>query len=447
MKKSTVTALLGILFVLLAGCSFHSPEELYTLPEPPAEFKTLNAQILSTMSQLNAEYAAPLSGSNSQTVQLQDIDGDGTDEVVAFFRVASDPTPLKIYVYKQNPNDGYDVFSVIEGEGTAIQSISYENLGGSPSPEIIVSWRMSDKVHSLAAYTLHRNSVTEMMRTGYSDWCLIDIDMDNLREIAILQLDAVDGNSRAELYNYQSEQMVLCAAAPLSFDIQSIVSTRSGFLMNSVQALFVTSLFGENGGLITDIFAWNNNTLENITIRPAAGQSLSTIRYYNPVDCTDINGDNVVELPTPAALPSTQKSGASEFWSIRWDQYDRFGKSIPVFTTYHNLQDRWYLILPEHWLGKLALSRRDNTVNGERAVVFSHWPGEDSPSTPFLTIYKLTGANREIRSRMGNRFVLLTQPDAIYAAELLPCDWDCGLDEAALIESFRLMRIEWSGEQ
>lgn len=447
MKKELKLLLLGFLLLMTAGCSLHSPEELYTLPEPPAEYKSLDMRIQETMSALGAEYAAPLTGNNIQTVQLQDIDGDGEEEAIAFFRVTGDAKPLKVYIFKQGEDNNYDTYAVIEGEGTAIYSINYENLGGNAAAEVVVSWRMSEKVHSLAAYAVNASSVTELMRTGYTRYKLIDIDMDNRQEIIVLQVDTADGKSRAELYDYREDGLVLCAAAPLSYEIKEISAIKVGYLRDSVRTLLVSSTFGENNGLLTDIFAWRDGTLENITIDPATGQSTGTMRYYNLVSSTDINSDSILEVPLPVALPTYQKvTGASDFWAIHWRQYDIRGEAWPVCTTYHNVQDRWYLVLPEAWEGQLTLSRRDNTVNGERAVVFSHWMGEETEPTPFLTIYRLTGANREIRSRIGSRFVLLDESDVIYAAEFHDIQWDCGLSREELAEKFHLIRTEWSTE-
>lgn len=446
MKKFAVLIFLSTLLALGSGCSLHPPEELYSLPEPPAEYKNLDMRIQETMASLGAEYAAPLAGSNTQTVQLQDIDGDGVDEAIAFFRVTSDPKPLKIFVFKQDDADLYSTFAIIEGEGTAIQSISYENLGDSAAAEVVVSWRMSDKVHSLAAYSLHHGNVIELMRTGYSDYMILDIDMDNLQEIVALQMDPAEGRNRVELFDYQAEGMVLCATAPLSYEIRDTLSLRSGYLRDSVRALFVSSTFGDSNGLVTDVLAWRNDKLENISLDAATGQSLATMRYYNLVSHADINGDSILEIPSPVVMPSPLKTVAADFWAINWFQYDIDGTTWPVCTTYHNIQDRWYLTMPEDWLGRTTLARRDNTVNGERAVVFSYWLGDEAEPTPFLTIYKLTGVNREMRSRLGSRFVLITQTDAIYAAEFHANSWDCGLDQEGLLESFQLIRTEWSTE-
>ena len=49
------------------------------------------------------EYAAPLTGEMIQSVQLQDLDGDGRQEAIAFFRMSSEEKPLKIYIFRQEP--------------------------------------------------------------------------------------------------------------------------------------------------------------------------------------------------------------------------------------------------------------------------------------------------------------------------------------------------------
>lgn len=445
MKRSGVLlCLMAGLFLLLSGCFFRSPDELYTLPQPSEDYQKLKAKIDEVS--LGAETAAPQSGRNTQAVQLVDLDEDGTLEAVAFFQVSGDEKPLKIYIFNQTEDEEYEVTGVIEGEGTAINSIAYENLGGGPNKEIIVSWRISEKVHTLVACSLEDGGITELMRTGYTRYLTMDIDQDNEAEILAIQVDNAQMNSRVELYDYDSGTMMLRSDAPMSADAGGLNSYRSGFLRDYVPALFVSSDYGESG-LITDLFICRNGKLENITRNPVTGQSNETIRLYKAVGPRDINGDNILELPQPLALPSYNKNLlADDFWTIRWRQYDKSGKAWPVFTTYHNVSDGWYLKLPDEWEGKFTLSRDDSVV-GERSVIFSLLPkGEGSDPVPFLAVYKLTGTNQVIRAQMGDRFTLLQEDDAIYAAEFFKESWDCGLDEDELAERFDLIRTEWSME-
>ena len=80
-----LTAAVGLLLLLSAsGCGFSfSPTDLYSLPQLPEEYTELNSS-LNQLLESGAEYAAPVSGSNIQPVQLEDLDGDGEEEALAY---------------------------------------------------------------------------------------------------------------------------------------------------------------------------------------------------------------------------------------------------------------------------------------------------------------------------------------------------------------------------
>ena len=444
------------LLLLLTGCFSQSVDELYRAPRAPEDYLKLDEKINEGLN-AGGEYAAPLTGELTQKVQLQDLDGDGVQEAIAFFRVSGDERPLKIYIYRQVEED-YEVAAIIEGSGSAINSVSYENLDDSPSREIIVDWETAGQTYSLAAYSIDRYEVLELMRTEHSGFQIYDLDGDGQKEIVVLHAAsgadtlqaetlyaANQAESRAELYNFRDGVVELDSWAPLSRNVERLVSMSAGYLRDMVPALFVTSTYAVNGQ-ITDILAWKDGTLANVTLEPDTGESGSTVRWDTEVSstqvtCMDINHDGIMELPSAYALPDPENTGtAPNFWAIRWQQYDVGGGAHQVYTTYHNNQDGWYFILPASWEGKLTLSRSNLAGGGERAVVFSYWEGDEAvaPAT-FLAIYKLTGDNREARASMPGRFRLQVGPDdAIYAARLVD-GWDCGLDEEAVRANFSLI--------
>lgn len=456
MKKCRLLLAAGLL-MFLTGCFSQSVEEFYAPPKAPDDYLKLDNEINKVLTQ-GGEYAAPLSGELTQKVQLQDLDGDGVQEAIAFFRVSADERPLKIYIYRQ-VGENYEVAAVIEGSGNAIDSIYYENLDDSPSKELIVDWETAGQRHSLAAYSIDRYEVLELMRTDHAGFQINDVDGDGQKEILVLQMAAGEvgqaesfvnsaPGSRVEVYNFRDGILELDASAPLSNGVEKLVSMKTGYLQNMAPALFVTSTYAENGQ-ITDIFARKNGGLENVTLEPDTGESDSTIRWSTEVESTkvsytDINHDGILELPSAYALPDPNNVGtAPNFWAIRWWQYDINGVSHLVYTTYHNSRDGWYFVLPEAWSGKVTLSRSDLAGGGERAVIFSYWEGSaDTAPVPFLVIYKLTGDNRVMRANMADRFLLPNtgeEKETIYAARLIESGWDCGLDEEGVKANFALI--------
>ncbi len=449
-------ALALALLLTTSGCSaFLAEDDLYQLPKMPEYYQDLTTQIQAVIAQ-GAEYSAPLTGENIQNIQLQDLDGDSVAEsALAFFRMSGEERPLKIYIYRQHQNS-YELESVIEGAGTNINNIAYENLDGDPDQEIIVSWQISEKVHLLSAYSAAAGQVVELFSTDYTDYAIFDMDQDNDQEIAVLKA-ASEGGGDMELYGFREGMMQLLSTAPLSTGVTNVAEDsdlRRGYLRDYAPALFLTSNFGENANSsVTDIFAWDPDAgaLRNITLDEATGFSTSTWGYYSVVAPTDIDKDSILEIPSSTAIQEyRQTSSAPNFWINRWSKYDLSGTAWPVFTTYYNSQDGWYLILPEHWLGNITLSRNDAAGGGERAVVFSYWEGDnDVAPIPFLTIYRLSGSNREARAKLPGRFLLgdsgEDEPSVLYAAKFEENSWDCGLDEESLKEQFQVIRSDWDG--
>ena len=456
MKKNWMAAaLLSAVLLCLSGCAFASPEELYAVPRASEDYKNLQDQI-DLVRGAGAEYAGPLFGTNTQPVQLMDLDGDGVQEALAFFRStdAEDAHPLKIYIYRQTDDGNYEVWNIVEGDAPAINSISYEDLDGKTTPagnldkELVVSWRLSDKIYRLEAFSVTGQEVEALLpAVSYTEYVLWDMDKDNQKEIVIITLNTVDSVYQADYYDYQSGQMVLRSTAPLSGKITGLASnTRplTSYLYNdgiAEPAIFVTSTLIT--GVVTDIFAWRDDELVNITLDPATGMSDSTFRLNTSISIQDINGDGYPEVPKPTALPTPDASSSLDFWQVQWMQYDLWGEATVVSTTYYNGEDGWYLEMPECWQGRVALSRLDNSGSGERGVLFYPYSAQQSEGVamrPFLSIYRLTGPNRMTRANAEGRFILLEEDDVIYAAQFHDgSGWDCGVDQEGLRALFHLI--------
>ena len=81
--------LLAALLFCLSGCYSGNIDQYFSLPMASEEYRQLQSLIDEELAS-GSEYAAPIHGSYRQSVQLSDVDGDGADEALAFFRDAKD---------------------------------------------------------------------------------------------------------------------------------------------------------------------------------------------------------------------------------------------------------------------------------------------------------------------------------------------------------------------
>ncbi|WP_455581729.1 FG-GAP repeat domain-containing protein [Dysosmobacter sp.] len=444
------TALLVLILCLLvltaSGCGgigfTFDPQDLYSLPKLPPKYDELSA-LLTEITDSGAEYAAPASGTNIQAVQMVDLNGDGQEEAVAFFRNAADEKPLKIYIFEAL-DDSYRQSAVIEGSGTGIYSIAYNDLDRDGRTELLVGWRVSTDMQALSVYSLRGKEPEELVRTNYVKYAVTDLDQDQRQELVVLRSDT-EGSGIAEYYNWQEGGLLPQSSARISITMAELSQqgrVKTGTLRGEAPALFVTGVV-ESSAAITDILAVKNGELTNVVLSNVTGVS-TEISEFSALYPMDLNGDGLTEVPCPVLLPVWGYDGeAAVYRRVDWQTYDIEGQPQRALSTYHDTEDGWYLQLPDAWDGAIQVMR-GVTPNEASVSFYIRGSGTEQPKE-FLRISTLTGTSRESRAVRGNRFNLNRQSDTIYVAELLEANdtWAYGITEDEVRSAFSLIRQEW----
>lgn len=407
MKKCIALLLVCAALWGLTGCSASTADKLYSLPQLPEQYIRLQALIDSEIA-AGSEFAAPTAGSWRQSVQLNDLDGDGEDEALAFFR--GEDAVLRICIYRSNGGD-YSPACVIEGEGSSIGSIEYADLDGDGFSELIVAWQVGSGLRMLRAYALTGWQGSVLLTTDCTEFLVFDLDGDGQNELITLRFEGAEGGS-VSLHRFQAGQDPTTVSARLSRGLEAVMRIRTGYLSDMAPALFVESSLSGGAQLLTDVFACDGDLLRNLS---AGNDGISdTVRSQN-VYCADIDNDKIMEIPELTPLP---RQSETEYYVLDWFTYDTQGVRRPDISTYHCYGDGWFMRLPEGWRDVLTI-RRDDGASGEQAVVFSALDADTGEIIDFLKIYTLTGENRHDRAHQGARFVLVEDSTTIYAARIL----------------------------
>ncbi len=438
MKQLAKCLLLGCMLLFLLLLSACSPgrdmEELMALPKLPQEYLELQ-HVLDDLQAEGAAFSAPVSGSYRQSVQFYDVNGDGAEEALAFFRTSGE-RPLKIYIFIRS-GSRYETAAVVEGDGASIESVTYTDMDGDGWTELVVGWSMDAELKMLTVYSLKAFQASPIANAGYTQYTVGDLNEDGHSELLLVRLGDGDKNGTAELIGVSRDGETVNISSRISGGMESISRLTCGTLLDRKPALFVEG--GVSGGLVTDILLYEGETLRNITLG-SEEISEGTFRSSS-VGLRDMNGDGVPEIPIPRALPA---QGETVYRVLDWYAFNSRGIRRLQLSTYHNFSDSWYLTLSEYWGDRITI-RREDTDTGERAVVFSRWNGADKPVTDFLIVYTISGASREeLASRQG-RLILYSGAEITYAAQLLLTkdDWSLVPDEAQLRRSFGLIYSEW----
>ena len=436
MKKTVAALVTGILALALSGCMFTTPEaSLYRLPKLAGEYESLETQIDALLS-TGGEYAAPTSGSNLQSVQMIDLDGDGVEEAVAFFRFSNDEKPMKIYIFKAK-GDSYEQYARIEGTSSLIYSVNYADLDGDGRREILVGYRSSSDVQGLSIYPMTAGSPEALLITGYSRYANIDMNGDDKQELLILCSDT-ESVGRVDYYDWTDGTLAMRYSMRLSLSLAEVSRLTAGTLTGGENALFVTGVTAENQ-TVTDVLALRGERLQNIALG-ADGSQMPSLSAFLGLFPRDENDDGVTEVPEARALRSFDHESEPQYYIV-WRQYAADGTADDVQSCFHNVSDGWSLTLPEEW-NKEELAAERVAGTGETAVDF-YRVDADGTREKLLTIYRLTGDMREELGSIGDRFTLTRQVEAVYAAEIGET-WNVQLTEQSLRERFSLIMAEWT---
>ncbi|MBQ0038069.1 MAG: hypothetical protein KBS74_05295 [Clostridiales bacterium] len=432
LRKTMLLLMLTIAVCLLGGCQFTaSVEDLLTLPQMPLEYTGLSKEIDSLIAG-GYEYTSPTSGQNIQSVQMVDLNNDGDEEAVAFFRRSEDEKPLKIVVFWPE-EDTYRRICTIESSGTDIERVSYQDLTGDGTKELIVGWKIGTDVQTVAVYEIAAKPVT-LMRSGYTRFTVQVMDAASSTEPANLVVlrSTVEGKSVAELYQWKDNSLSVSSTCALSSTMAELNrgSITAGNIDDRTRGLYVTGVNDRNQA-VTDILVCKDGALTNVVANSRTG--LSSVTYpYCQIMPQDINGDGVVE--TPDSRQGTERKTNDGI--ISWRRYDSDGQAFWVEDTYHCLSDGWYFTLDNDWHNRITATAKDNAAESR---VTWYVDGE-----AVAVLYTISGDNRENRATQGNRFILRRQTAVIFAGELLAGGEELGLDENFLRENFNLIMGTWA---
>ena len=432
--KKCILLLAGLaLAAVLSGCTVFdsSVEQLFTLPRMAPEYTGLSQQLDSLISQ-GYEYASPSGGRNIQSVQMVDLEDDGRQEALVFLRRSADEKPLKIMVYRLDGDDSYSLLCTIESSGTAVDSVYYQDLNGDGRRELIVGWRISADVQTLAAYSIEPEPVA-LMSCGYSRFSIQDLNGDGAPSLLVIRADGELGPV-AEFYGWQEEQMGVSYRCRLSSSMTALNrgSVVTGMADRNTPAVFITGV-DTTSMAVTDILIYRPEAgLVNVALDKTSGVS-AAVYPYRQLAPQDIDGDGVTEIPCPLGDSAAEQTDGLVSW-MSWQSDGRFQQTAK---TYHSLSSGWYFTIPASWWswevdavtgGIQNESQMTLRINGDSV----------------LTIYTITGENRDNRSRMGSRIVLRRQATTVYAGEVYEIAPYYGMDEDLLRRSFSLILGTWN---
>ncbi len=402
-----------MLAVLLSGCATDSAESSLRVPEIPAEFIEFNDELNKIKAQ-GMELVTPGGGTNRQSVQLADLDGDGVDEGIALFREMANSYKCYVYIFKKN-NDGYEVMSKIEGAGNSVDSIAYADTLGNGNNDVIIGWSVSDSdARAVTVHTIVDGYMKKLCEIAGLYYLIYDMNDDTISDLCVVYEDATDGMQRLAVYMAKENGLEPCGTAPLSQNSEKILRIRAGYASDGVPAIFVEKEYNSSG-LVTDIIIWEDEELKNLTYSDEEKMSIITARNSANF-CEDIDSDTALEIPVSQEISVEYAPVDSELLTgFVWYGFDEKSRFVKKAYTFRQTSENWYLSLPRDWISKTTAAHYKDDFSHTTTTFYGI--GSKEPEALF-TIAVISGENREKYTEQLGYEKILERNNVIYAVDI-----------------------------
>ncbi len=365
-------ALLSMIIAVfsMAGCklSVMSAEKLLRPPKSGAEVEKAiedyagESVILKNPVNASSEFTSSLN--------LIDLDYDGTEEAVAFYTVASNETDVHINVLK-HIGDEWVTIGDFSGYGSNIDSLSFRNLSkGMRQFDIVTTWSYIDSkvltIHKVVGEG-RRADLRLVCDESYESMGYVDVDKDGYYELFLINGDFSDKTKvpTAKVVRIEKYDVLNIGMISLSREIVGFVNSYCQETNNeSIPMISVYDYVNADGMYGTDVVYWDSrrSSLNLLHVDSVTNSAFSTLRSIPVLSC-DVNADTFVEIPVQEPIVGSsvnEKMYTSALTYTKWCRLVPSGEGLELdevknYRLYFTAGD--YLETEKSLLSKITVSR------------------------------------------------------------------------------------------
>lgn len=354
--KAVLSATILGAFILTSasGCSLtdFSSESLLRPPKTTGDEAEIE-QLISDCAENGYTLKYPKSGNYRSAIIMSDLDGDQTDEAIAFFREKDDVTRIHMLVM-YNDNDEWKLSSDYITETTDIDCVDFSDVNGSGSLEILVGYATyTPNINFMSCYTYEKGTTSEIKSgQNYSSFYCGDFNSDSKNEIMMLSLFTTEAEAKATMLEYNKDNNSLYAKATVVMD-PNVVKYKNitiSELGENTKGIVVDGLFASEE-LCTQIIYFNKelsllrNPLYKEKTRNITQRSCSVIS-------ADTDEDMIVEIPASNKLSYSKNEPIDTVADkLVWNTFSIQNESLTAKSNLiANYKQGYTIKMPDSWL-------------------------------------------------------------------------------------------------
>lgn len=388
---STIASVL--LAVLCTGCSFSGLSDNDLLQPPKATGEKAEIQGLLEVT-TNGDYTLkyPQSGDYRSAIIMQDLNGDGDDEAVAFYRNKKDSSAINI-MFMDKVGGKWASVGTFSNANSDVDRIYFGDIDSDGISEAIVGWSSYLTGGSqVTMYKYKEGSVSEVIvndDTNYADMVFMDITNDGVSDLIILTTATEDdtgkSTSLARLYSScANKKFSRVSEIKTNPNVVSYSQIMQGTVSDGVNGLFVDGNTSSLGELITEVIYYssqNKSLVSPLDVTQNDGTVTNVTQRVTSSVCRDIDEDGIIEVPSQFT-PILTDDKLTPCPITKWYKIDADkGEMKQTIQTIASYFDGFYFILPDNWKNHVV-AVNDNTSRTTTFYCIKEVVKEDNSETP-----------------------------------------------------------------
>ncbi len=455
LKITSVIALFTVVSILFGGCSFSiiSVEKLVRPPYPSGDMKEVQQAFYDDVEK-TISLLIPQTGEYRTSFVMQDLDGDKTEEVLAFYLADDGDAYLNIL----RLNDGeWQTETVFHGPGNVVEFVSFINMNDDTLPEILVGWSRVNATTSNKYFTVltcdklsKSFEVRSLINENYTLISTADVDSDRDTDILITILDTTQTKPEAYARMFSYQEGVTLADATDSSNVRSQNGMPVVTMVNEVvldgnitsyyriyneitetENIFYIDAYKGDSQMITEVLVCEKppETSSGFVEKKALEAKLqdkttntmtATWRGFN-LPARDIDNDGSIEIPVQVIIDepgySTIDQAEKEIGLMDWVRY-RNGNLEVEKSSFVSSEGDYYIYISDDV--KTQVKAKTNKENNTMIIFANTSIG---PQTELLYLREYSKAEWDImtQSPQGAEYTILSEnqnTNTVYAYKL-----------------------------
>lgn len=360
----------------------------------------------------SAEISAPEEDELFELMHFKD--SAGVERVLIPYKKNSSNKPLNLMVLEKSGNYWVEE-ERIPLVGEDFDKIVVEDITGNGSDEIMVGIKIGkSSTKGLDVYEFKDGSLEKLLNDNYEDLFVADFDSDSIGELILLKSNSKEKNTEINYYEYRDGKLATIDSVVLE-EMEFKVDLKLEQINPDKKGLIAELETDDKKGVLS-VFKVEGDNLERLNL-------LGKKSIENPffVASRDIDKDGVFEFPILKLSPGLEKEDSST-WITEWYGLNEDYSQLKLVKREYTDEANFALDFFEDWNEDIVIRRISDRDGKLEKVEFTRsTPGEVEEKLFGISIYSLdswedmTKESREseeiITKSQGRVYVLESEDD------------------------------------